>query len=522
MKLLTKPSINVTLIILSVIAGFILFVQPTVDDAFICFRYGYNLVNYGIWNWNIDNERAEAYTSFTYMLLSIIPPFLKVQPQYIFKIVSFIFFLLIIRRVLKSSKNIKLNLLVAVLFTCNWQTHVHTYSGLETIFWFWLLIEFFFSITENKSQIWLWFLALLLPLTRPEGALFSAFLLVYLVFIKKEKINIVAFLFFVGLGLVYFYWRYTYFGLLLPLPFYHKTLSQSNKLFNFILNSIISWQYLVFAIYLLIISIKKKLHSSYFLFLSIFIFFFSYAISTLHMNYASRFPFQILYPAIIFALFTIFNSEEFHSKEKLKFIKIIFIFLFINLFTGIFSVLSFTKSTIKDNILKVFWQERAYTNVGKHFHKLKPLNTKVLLLDIGGIGYYSELKCYDYLGLAEPYLAKNKIDKTYFDKADADIIIYSGVENALLFVPKKSKINQFVNTNMSDIYNLMVESAKYEKITGSVIFVKGLYHLYFYVKRDTPHHDEIVHQIKSAIKYSDEYKFNYKSFFKLKFIGNSQ
>ena len=96
-------------VVLAILVGIVLFFQTTVDDSYICFRYGYNLIHHGIWNWNADNERIEAYTSFTYMILSVFPPLLNIQPQIFFKIFTFIFFLLILRRIYALVDNKKYN-----------------------------------------------------------------------------------------------------------------------------------------------------------------------------------------------------------------------------------------------------------------------------------------------------------------------------------------------------------------------------------------------------------------------------
>ena len=62
----------------------------------------------------------------------------------------------------------------------------------------------------------------MMALTRPEGAIYAFFYLLYLQFYRKVKINYAAIAVVAIIGVVYFVWRFVYFGLLFPLPFYHK------------------------------------------------------------------------------------------------------------------------------------------------------------------------------------------------------------------------------------------------------------------------------------------------------------
>ena len=60
------------------------------------------------------------------------------------------------------------------------------------MFWFWLCLQVIFLLDTELSfnkQVFLWILCLLLPLTRPEGILVSAFAFFYLQFIDTERVN---------------------------------------------------------------------------------------------------------------------------------------------------------------------------------------------------------------------------------------------------------------------------------------------------------------------------------------------
>lgn len=51
-----------------------MFSRFTVDDAFISWRYGKNIFDFGIWNYNPSNfDMTQAYTNPIFAFLSIIP-----------------------------------------------------------------------------------------------------------------------------------------------------------------------------------------------------------------------------------------------------------------------------------------------------------------------------------------------------------------------------------------------------------------------------------------------------------------
>lgn len=507
-----KNRILVITIILATLAGFFLFVQTTVDDAFICFRYGYNLIKYGIWNWNADHDLIEAYTSFTYMLLSIIPPILKIQPQLFFKLVTFFFFLLIIRRIYLSIHNKTLALLAIVLYVANWQTHVHIYAGLETTFWFWLLLEVFTTLNNNdfskNVQTKLWLLALLLPLTRPEGAVFSAFIFIYIAFVKKEKIYFPTLILFGSIGVVYFIARYLYFGLPLPLSFYHKSVGNNLGALGYIYNTFTIWQYLLAFIVLFVIARDHKLYKFVAL-VSIAIYYVFYGTSALLMNYANRFGFQLLFPVMLFALIIIF--EHLNTPSKIKKTIIAFsIFIILIGAKGLFSNNIVEISSIKNNALFSYQMQKGHMKIGRSIRKMNHKDLKVLLGDAGVIPYLGNCKFYDAQGLADVYLSRKHIDKTYFDSINVDLVLLVDFTNNVKNLEGK-------NSTMGRIYKFIQQEQKHTYI-GKLAAMKGAYNVFFYVRNDSKYYDEIIKNIKTTIVESNNYNFSIKDFLSLKYL----
>lgn len=505
------PIIFKLLILLAILVGFFLFVQMTVDDAYICFRYGYNLFHYGIWNWNADHELIEAYTSFTYMMLSIIPPLIKVQPQIVFKIITFFFFLLIIRRIYLSIHQKYWAWLAILIYVSNWQTHVHVYAGLETTFWFWLLLEIFTLLDKNdfsnKIQTRLWLFALLLPLTRPEGAIFSAFIFVYIALIKKEKIYFPTLFLFGGIGVLYFVVRYLYFGLPLPLSFYHKSVGNNLGIWGYIYNTFTIWQYLIgfFAIFFIAKSHKLFRYSAL---LSFGIYYVFYGSSALLMNYANRFGFQIFYPIIILGIIVIFDKLTSEKKIKQSLVAVS-IFLILITAKGLFSNNIVEISSIKNNAKFPFAMQKGHIKVGKAIKEIGHKNMKVLLGDAGVIPYIGDCKFYDAQGLADVYLSKQHINKAYFDSIKTDLVILVDFTNQVENLKGKT-------STMGRIYDF-IQAEENHTYIGTLASMPS-YNLFFYVRNDSKYKTEIEQQIQKTIFESNNYKFSIKDFIRLKYL----
>jgi hypothetical protein len=505
-------NVLVIFILLAIVLGFFLFVQTTVDDAYICFRYGYNLIHYGIWNYNADHHLIEAYTSFTYMILSVFPPLLNVQPQMFFKLITFIFFLLIIRRIYLSI-DLKFYAILAILFfVANWQTHVHIYACLETIFWFWLLLETFTTLNKNiftnKIQTKLWLIALLLPLTRPEGAVFSLFIFVYLAFIKKEKLYYPTLILFGLLGVFYFISRYLYFGLPLPLSFYHKSVGNNLGALGLIYNSLTIWQYLLVFAYIFYITKEHRLYK-YISILVLFVYYFFYGTSALLMNYANRFGFQLFYPVLIFALIVVFQHLHKHKKNKNISLAML---LFVILITikGLFAHNIVEISSIKNNALFSFAMQKGHIQVGKAIEKINDKNLKVMLGDAGVIPYIGKATFIDVQGLADVHLSRNKIDKKYFDETNADLVILVSFSNQL------QTIKQDKGT-MGILYNIIQTENRHTYI-GTLAAMRGYYNLFFYIRNDSKYKNQLETELRKAIVQSEQYTFKINDFLNLKYL----
>lgn len=221
----------------------------TVDDAFITFRYAQNLVVGWGPTFNPTLPLVEGYTTFLWMLLMALPHLVGIDVVLASKLLGVgltiltfgALYALVLALIPKTQVAIKHPFAaLAVFFLAIFPaTAIHAVAGMETACFTFLLTLLTLLVVRalggNSNHAWLIsFVALLLGLTRPEGNLLALILLVGLfVFgprVIKTRLAGASLLFYILPGALYFFWRYLYYDLLFPLPFYLKAINPGRPL----------------------------------------------------------------------------------------------------------------------------------------------------------------------------------------------------------------------------------------------------------------------------------------------------
>ncbi len=209
---------------IGVVLAFI-FIRFTVDDAFISWRYGMTFAHTGHWNYNPGTSpRVEAYTSFVYAALSVIPALLRMPVELFFKLVGLGIlggYLYGLRRV-DLPRGQKVALLA--LLVCNPTFWLQLFSGLETVA-FALLITLVFSLVYRNGELrWAGYAAALaLTLTRPEGIAFAGVAMAWSLLITRRRPQVWGLAGVIGIWVAYWGWRWHYFGYFWPNTYYVKS-----------------------------------------------------------------------------------------------------------------------------------------------------------------------------------------------------------------------------------------------------------------------------------------------------------
>lgn len=214
------------------------------DDAFISFRYAYNLVQGKGLLYN-EGENVEGYTNFLWTLAMSIPLYLGYDPIPFAFILGLLFFILSLVFTFKLSSLIfhsrNIGLLTVILLGTNYTFSSYATSGLETqmqacIF----VITIFILITFLQTHDWgprillpFSFLLSAALLTRLDSALLVIVVLtITLYLILTEKRVMVQKLMRISVLLVplmiiiggWFIWKLSYYGSILPNTFYAKAM----------------------------------------------------------------------------------------------------------------------------------------------------------------------------------------------------------------------------------------------------------------------------------------------------------
>jgi hypothetical protein len=471
------------------------------DDSYIAYRYALNYLENGYWNWSADNNYVEAYTNFSYAFLALIPIYLKFDPTIFFTALNISWVILIIYR-LNKSLNSKILFFCCLLLTIlNPYVSYHISTGMETIFFVFLLFETFRYLIKtpvNKTtEVYFYLLLLLLPLTRPEGAIYSVvcFFINYL--INKRKIERkVELIIVIVIGLIYMTWRSVHFDSLLPNTFYLKSI-KGLSLRNWMIFIDNSRLYLI-----LLIALNIFIRNKIMLVLSvvtILICILLYAPSDLVTTTNDRFQLQVFLP-ILLAYFLLINNET-----KTPFIVISILWFYFASYSSLYNLL----------LTKPFSTNMyVYKKIGQSLNKFSPKNYSLLIGEAGIIPYYSKWKCYDFIGLADKEIARDVLSYEYLDSRSPDLI----------FLYSSTKDETGISMNLFSqnvIYEYMKTKNNYKQI-GSLN--NGGWHLLIFLKSSISDYNAIQNEIKDISDFSQSFstkgysKENITNWYMLKYI----
>jgi arabinofuranosyltransferase len=478
--------------LLFTILFFWLYLPLSWDDSYISFRYALNLVNGNHWNWNNDNNVVEAYTNFSYAALSVIPILLKIDPTLFFKFLNLLWLLIIFLRLKKDLLQSSLFFISMIILIFNPYLHYHAATGMETIFFIFLIFESGRLVIKKndliKSEIYLFlFLLLLLPLTRPEGLLYSImfFLLFKKTYGNSLKFNIVL-IAVICIAVMYMIWRYSYFGKLFPNTFYLKSVKGIG--FGNFLKFFDEAKIYLFVLTILNVLVRNKLYLIFSV-LTVVIALFVYAPSDLNTTINDRFTIQIFLPIYLLSFYLVNQAYD-------KILFVMFLVFIIGRFYDYPKIASLNP------------QSFYYKEIGKTLSKYSKNNYKLMLGEAGIIPYFSGLQCFDFIGLANSELSTNKLTIDYVRKISPDIIfLYGAGEN-------EDNIN--LNFYSQDVI------VNYMKETNSYEFVGNLNNrdwcLKVFIHKSLPDYNSLNSELK--IKLDKTYEFDGMSLYNKKNIYN--
>lgn len=426
------------LALLLILVSFWIFGRFTVDDAFISWRYGLNLIESGIWNYNPTTfDSTQAYTNPIYAVLSIIPALLGMDIVLFFKLVSLI---LVFASYFYFKRKLNKGIIWLLFLIAQPYSIVHIFSGLETFLYVVLLASLIISLYEkNLKQSFLF--TILLFLTRPEAWLFVGLVPLYYVLIDFKAQNIKQVItrlikpgvILIAIVISYFLFHYFYFDNILPNTFYIKRAGK------FSLSTFVMYQ--SFALPLLFLFFRSRpilgiLTFLYFAAASI-----SYSSSELMMDYCARFYYHNFASVFIFGVFlwsqtnlgTLdlrVNNDSFTKSLKLKLHNVLGSLLVLGLI-AVFA-LSFRSygwvATYYPRLLN------SHSELGKqihHAHEDHSADIGIVIADAGALPYFSQARTLDYIGLGSGKIAHEGMSEKLLGEYQPNYILLYGTGDSI-------------------------------------------------------------------------------------------
>ncbi len=469
----SKRAVILFIAILAALFWTVLFFSFTADDAFISFRYGKNLALHHVWNWNPYGTREEAYTSALYTFIAIIPAFFHLSTVIFMKLIGLACIAVMVYRLITLSSSRIAVLLGVLLMTLGPVLWMQVYADLETPLYMMLILEMAIAAdrAETTPPVWAYTLSLLLPLTRPEGLIFSCAGVLLFWKGRQSAKQLVWFGLALALAISYFLARWHYFHHLLPNPFYVKVTHDSFRdLIGEMFNNVARYRGYFFAL-ALSIWLSKNTVARTFAACSLLLMFLLFAPHDMAMNYGDRYYVQLTLPVLFF--FLIADNIPRVSRFAL-------------VITALF-VLAFTPIDILQSAKYSCNLDRAHFNLG---HRLAPFaeGHTMIAPDVGGLPYYSNWFTYDFLGLGTQSIALHGVTVDSLQRMHPDLIVLYNQFPGPDLLHNGSWVGGTEATGRA-IIQYINQSGQYQYAASSKS--NGFY-LVEFLRNDTPQHNQIL------------------------------
>ena len=417
----------------------------TIDDAYITFRYSKNLAAGFGPTYNPGLPPVEGYTTFLWMLLMTLPHFIGVNVATFSKIVGVLLtcsafaMTSLLTYTLTRGFPLKARLFfgafAAYLLAMLPITAIHAIAGMETTLFIVLISLMVYMVTAgllDGSRLLFWspLLGLGIGLTRPEGNVIALLLLACGWLFSTPAVRKRLVWFSLGLyvlpGAAYFAWRYFYYDLILPLPFYMKVLhgaglfGGANEVGTYLL-------YLLPGISVLLLTAILRLKKEYFTVLAPVLFLLVFYLFPVH---AMGFNWRFIYPAtplisILVAVggIVIFDllRGSIQSKKPWELIVLAGLFLIgLGNLSGLENMIR-NQNFYGDGISN-------YKTFGTLLSKYNNRYEMTLAIgDAGTVPYYSDWQVIDLFGLNSTEVAFGTVDvfTLAFEQQPVDLILLS-------------------------------------------------------------------------------------------------
>jgi hypothetical protein len=398
------------------------------DDAYISFRYARNLAA-GLGLVFNPGERVEGYTNFLWVLILAFCQYLGFGIVTASKILAggatfgtlvVIYFL---ARRLFSGYRYEIILLAFPLLVYSSQGTQARYvvSGMETALFTFLVTFSVLMLFSNRLSWLAGFGFALAAMTRPEGVMYFSIAIIVKGILwffpsfegrnrKGLVASVIAFLSIYG---VYFLWRYSYFGFLLPNTYYAKAsgfqLTRIIRGWEYLLEVVKEWRVYLLLVLAMVSLLSWKRHWAWIMFpmmTGLTFVYFLYVGGDFIVWFGPRF----LMP--IFPLLLLMASEGLHNVSQSRFLPAPMVLTLQVFIVALIIGISYFYSWPNSRGLEMYFvpQMRAWAEIGQWIKEKTPSDFTIATDAAGLIPYYSERYTYDMFGLTDVHIAHQELD----------------------------------------------------------------------------------------------------------------
>ncbi len=486
--------------ILIIFCAHVYFYSGTIiDEAFISFRYARNWAQgFGpVFN---HGERVEGYTNFlTVALLTLgfkfVPHF---DPLHFVKLIGVLsavgqMLLCVMMGWIVFKKNQWLGLATVYFLACDGTFHFASFNGLETqMFAFFVTSAIYFDLNEGVEKTGggstlFYFLSFL---TRPDGVVFFALSRGFK-FLRAVKVNkklpdgfISTSIVFVFVAAAYVFAKYLFYGSFVPNTFYAKTGYESSSRFLngiFYLLLFIRSHPVSFFFFIVFAPLYFKSSETFFL-VSIFAGFTAYLIYVGgDWLQGSRFFVPLLpvfYGLIAYGLYQFYEEGV---KIKSGYVKV---FAFLCVAAILFTQLYASKTTYAYAMEKTRGYLRAHNPLALYLNKHLPENSTIALMDIGIVGYITNMRIVDLMGLTDSYIAHSSGGENFLKRTYPVDYIFKKNPDCIVLANAKAQGN-LTGSFLIPMEEIIYASSEFKKSYRHVrtLFHRKNYYLHVFFKK---------------------------------------
>ena len=467
--------------------SFYIFSRFTVDDAFISWRYGKNLMASGIWGYNPTRfDLTQAYTNPIIAALSVVPAWLGIDVVLFFKslaMISLVVPFMYIRNTVTQSKLWAMLYLALLALPA---TMIHAFSGLETYLFASVLGMLLIALVREQMKLVHW-LALILLFVRPEAWLLVGLVPAYVAYqamrqnagdgihvrqlnMKTLQPTLQSFLLLGGCFAAYAWFHWQHFGYVLPNTFYIKS------------GGTFDWKLAVwFGFFLSPALILLRRHAALLVFIALFyaLVIYNYASSDLQMNYAARFAYHIFAPVYLLVAYVAATESRANYRRAMAALALAFLAVFAYRTShpaGLLNLANYYPRMLQ-----------AHAALGKQIAKIADQYAieRFALSDAGMAAYHSGIIAFDNTGLGSAMVAHAGPTLATMAQYHPDLVVLRADDHGVV-VSSENKRNLLQ----------WAMDAGYRPVCDVVL--KPNYHLRMFAAKPMPDFDAVCEQSKAA------------------------